>query len=145
MGKTLRIVNINKKIYLKNITYFKYFDRQSLHRMRNTDFDAVLRLKCLANGWYIPVIIFGTYYEAEGLQYGVVLLREANGLSKAIFCIMHTQELVDIHSRMCEVVCLLIETIGTFPDYNYVFAVQKDNAHLCKYIYFLLIFMLVIR
>ena len=116
------------------LTFFHFlFSRQSLHRMRNTDFDTILRLKCLANGWQIPIIIFGTYYEAEGLQYAVVMLRNANGMSRAIFCIMEPNELVDIHSRLCEVVCLLIETIGAFPDYNYVFAVQKDSAHLCKF------------
>lgn len=101
--------------------------------MRGTDFDAVLRLKCIANGWHIPIIIFGCHYEQEHVQYCVVVLRDTHGTVRATFCIMNTTELVDIHSRMCEVVCALIETIGTFPDYNYVFMVEKDSAHLCKW------------
>lgn len=103
-----------------------------MHRLRDTDFDAVLRLKCIANGWQIPVIIFGCFYEQERMQYGVVVLRDGMGNVRGTYCILNCNELVDIHSRMCEVVCVLIETIGTFPDYNYVFAVDKDSAHLCK-------------
>ncbi|XP_067635315.1 uncharacterized protein [Eurosta solidaginis] len=112
------------------LEWAKPSEQQSLHRMCKTDFDAMLRLKCIANCWQIPVIIFGTYYENEGLQYGAVMLRNANGTARAIFCALQSHELVDIHSRICEVVCVLLETIGTFPDYNYVFFVQKDNAHL---------------
>ncbi|XP_036318082.1 uncharacterized protein LOC118733024 [Rhagoletis pomonella] len=112
------------------LEWAKPSEKQSLHRMCRTDFDAMLRLKCIANSWQIPVIIFGTYYEHEGLQYGAVMLRNANSTARAIFCALQTHELVDIHSRICEVVCVLLETIGTFPDYNYVFFVEKDNAHL---------------
>ncbi|XP_073835586.1 uncharacterized protein [Musca autumnalis] len=119
-----------------DVEWAKPSEQQSLHRMRGTDFDAVLRLKCIANCWHIPVIIFGCYYEQEHLQYGVVVLRDAHGSVSATFCIMNTNELVDIHSRMCEVVCALIETIGTFPDHNYVFMVEKDSAHLLGMISF---------
>lgn len=112
--------------------------------MRDTDFDAVLRLKCIANGWHIPVVIFGCFFEQEHLQYGVVVLRDAMGLVRSTFCILNTNGLVDIHSRMCEVVCDLIETIGTFPDYNYVFLVDKDLAHLCKYYIQLYVYVLCI-
>ncbi|XP_053948398.1 uncharacterized protein LOC128856952 [Anastrepha ludens] len=112
------------------LEWAKPSEQQSLHRMCRTDFDAMLRLKCIANSWQIPVIIFGTYYEYESLQYGAVMLRNANGLARAVFCALQCHEIVDIHSRMCEVVCVLLETIGTFPDHNYVFFVEKDNAHL---------------
>ncbi|XP_061396897.1 uncharacterized protein LOC133332513 [Musca vetustissima] len=119
-----------------DVEWAKPSEQQSLHRMRGTDFDAVLRLKCIANCWHIPIIIFGCYYEQEHLQYGVVILRDAHGMVRATFCLMKTTELVDIHSRMCEVVCALIETIGAFPDYNYVFMVEKDSAHLLGMIMF---------
>lgn len=109
------------------------FHRQSLHRMRNKDFDTVLRLKCIANGWHIPVIIFGCFYEHERIQYGTVVLRDALGNVRSTICILNCNELVDIHSRMCEVVCVLIESVGGFPSYNYVFLVEKDSAHLCKW------------
>lgn len=98
--------------------------------MCRTDFDAMLRLKCIANCWQIPVIIFGTYFEREDLQYGAVMMRNAVGTARSIFCVFQCQELVDIHSRICEVVCVLLETIGNFPDYNYFFFVETDNAHL---------------
>ncbi|XP_075157419.1 uncharacterized protein LOC142230665 [Haematobia irritans] len=113
-----------------DVEWAKPSEQQSLHRMRETDYDAVLRLKCIANGWHIPIIIFGCYYENERLQYGAVVLRDDIGNVRSAYCIMHTSELVDIHSRMCEVVCSLIETIGGFPDYDYVFVVEKDSAHL---------------
>lgn len=104
--------------------------------MRNKDFDAVLRLKCIANGWHIPVIIFGTYYEQERLQYAMVVLRDSLGNVRNTICILNSSELVDIHSRLCEVVCVLIESVGGFPSYNYVFLVEKDVAHLCKFYFF---------
>lgn len=100
--------------------------------MRNKDFDAVLRLKCIANGWHIPVIVFGCYFENERLQYCMVVLRDCLGNVRATFCILNTSELVDIHSRLCEVVCVLIESVGGFPSYNYVFQVEKNVAHLRK-------------
>ncbi|XP_050332437.1 uncharacterized protein LOC126760664 [Bactrocera neohumeralis] len=113
-----------------SIEWAKPSEKQSLHRMCRTDFDAMLRLKCIANCWQIPVIIFGTYFEREDLQYGAVMMRSAVGTARSIFCVLQCQELVDIHSRICEVVCVLLETIGTFPDYNYFFFVESDNAHL---------------
>ncbi|XP_054087535.1 uncharacterized protein LOC105217696 isoform X2 [Zeugodacus cucurbitae] len=113
-----------------SIEWAKPSEQQSLHRMCRTDFDAMLRLKCIANCWQIPVIIFGTFFKQEDLQYGAVMMRSAVGIARAIFCILQCHELVDIHSRMCEVVCVLLETIGTFPDYNYLFFVENDNAHL---------------
>ncbi|XP_013114747.2 uncharacterized protein LOC106092425 [Stomoxys calcitrans] len=113
-----------------DVEWAKPSEQQSLHRIRETDFDAVLRLKCIANAWHIPIILFGCYYQQQNLQYGVVILRDAMSCVRSIFCIMHTNELADIHSRMCEVVCILIEIIGGFPDYDYVFIVDKDSAHL---------------
>ncbi|XP_023305609.2 uncharacterized protein LOC111687403 [Lucilia cuprina] len=113
-----------------DLEWAKPSEQQSLHRMRNKDFDAVLRLKCIANGWHIPVIIFGCYYEQERVQYAMVVLRDSLGNVRATFCILNSNELVDIHSRMCEVVCVLIESVGGFPSYNYVFQVEKDVAHL---------------
>lgn len=102
--------------------------------MRNKDFDAVLRLKCIANDWHIPVIVFGCYFENQRLQYNMIVLRDAMDNVRPIYCILHTSDLVDIHSRMCEVVCTLIESVGGFPSYNYVFFVEKDVAHLRKFL-----------
>lgn len=100
--------------------------------MRTTDFDAMLRLKCIANNWGIPIIMFGTYYEQQSLQYAAIMVRDVRGNVRSMICILNCGELMDIHSRLCEVACNLIETIGSFPDYNYVFYVEKDSAHLRK-------------
>ncbi|XP_055912939.1 uncharacterized protein LOC129946692 [Eupeodes corollae] len=112
------------------IEWAKPSAQQSLHRMRNSDFDALLRLKCIANNWNIPVIIFGTYFEEANLQYAAVLLRNEECPLRFIIVVLFTKELVDIHARLCEVVVTLIDTIGGFPDCNYVFWAQKDTAHL---------------
>ncbi|XP_055843460.1 uncharacterized protein LOC129910207 [Episyrphus balteatus] len=112
------------------IEWAKPSAQQSLHRMRNSDFDALLRLKCIANNWYIPVIIFGTYFEKVNIQYAAVLLRRDDCPLRFIIVTLLTKELVDIHARLCEVVVTLIDKIGGFPDCNYVFWVQRDTAHL---------------
>ncbi|KAM7348594.1 uncharacterized protein ACRADG_007868 [Cochliomyia hominivorax] len=113
-----------------DLEWAKPSEQQSLHRMRNKDFDAVLRLICIANGWHIPVVVFGCYFEHERQQYAMVVLRDVSGKVRSIICLLNTGELVDIHSRLCEVVCVLIESVGGFPGYNYVFLVEKDVAHL---------------
>lgn len=95
----------------------------------------MLRLKCIANNWGIPIIMFGTYYEQESLQYAAIMLRDVRGNVRSMICILNCGELMDIHSRLCEVACNLIETIGGFPDYNYVFFVEKNAAHLCRLLF----------
>lgn len=100
---------------------------------RHTDFDALLRLKCIANNWGIPIIIFGAYYELQNVQYAAVMLRDIRGNVRSMICILNCNELNDIHSRLCEVACTLIETIGCFLDYNYIFYVDNNLAHLCKF------------
>ncbi|XP_037935807.1 uncharacterized protein LOC119669848 [Teleopsis dalmanni] len=101
------------------------------------DFDAILRLKCIANDWEIPIIIFGTYYEEHSLQYCAIILRKnVDDITevRTIYCIMHTDQLVDIHSRLCETVSTLIECIGTFPDVNYIVDVQHNTAYILGYV-----------
>lgn len=48
------------------------FHRSSENKLQSCDFDAVLRLKCIANYWEVPVIIFGRIFEVEQLQYAAV-------------------------------------------------------------------------
>ncbi|XP_037935806.1 uncharacterized protein LOC119669847 [Teleopsis dalmanni] len=97
------------------------------------DFDTMLRLKCIANNWEVPIILFGSYYKEQSLQYCAVVLRNITDNyteARCIFCIMHTDQLVDIHSRVCETVCTLIDGIGIFPDVNYLIDVQYNTAHI---------------
>ncbi|XP_037931843.1 uncharacterized protein LOC119666633 [Teleopsis dalmanni] len=125
----LQGVNIRGKRV--EVQWTKFSERQLFHMSCSQDFDAALRMKCLANHWRIPIIIFGSYYEIQQRQYCAVMLRTDEGCyssTVAFICIMHLDFLKDIHSRLCEVVCTILDSIKDFPEHNYLLDVYRDQA-----------------
>lgn len=102
----------------------------SVHHMRQMDFDKELRLKCIANRWGAPVYLFGRLFAY--VQYVAVMLHHHNGEPRVYFFEM-ALDTADLQSRTAECVVTLIKVFGTLPEYNYVMKVSDNVFHIGKF------------
>lgn len=102
--------------------------RDSLQSNSQIDYDAVLRMKCLANNWLPPIYVFGRIFIDCMSQYVAVLLGERHDLCMLLMQI--NIQCADLQARVAEVVVALIEMNGRLPLVNYVLIVQPDAFHL---------------
>lgn len=126
--KSPKFVDSNKYyliIYLK--TNFKCFPfhRNSVHILKKTDFDAELRTKCIANYWEIPIVIYGRLYEAIQVQIVSVILK-CNGNVHYFFIEISYKGLVDIHSRISEIIIAFINEFHHLPNEHLVVKAEGD-------------------
>ncbi|XP_017487979.1 PREDICTED: probable RNA-binding protein 46, partial [Rhagoletis zephyria] len=86
------------------------------------DYNAKLRLYCLANNWCIPVVVYGRCFRERGIQYGGILLKDSTSgeLSCMVMELAVDHEIQDVHIAMCEIATLLIEENFGFPKYHYI-------------------------
>ncbi|XP_058443897.1 uncharacterized protein LOC131425770 isoform X2 [Malaya genurostris] len=103
--------------------------RNSFHNMKNYDFDALLRIKCIANGWDLPIILYGRVFTLSCLQYASIILRN-RGQLHVYFVEIYITGLTDIQSRICEAVTSLIIENGTLPGQHLVLKVENDTKML---------------
>ena len=99
--------------------------RNSFHNMKNYDFNALLKTKCIANGWDLPIIIYGRVFQLSCVQYVAVILRH-NGRVHVCFVEICITALSDVQSRICETVISQILVTGTLPELNLVIKVKQD-------------------
>lgn len=99
--------------------------------MKNYDFDSLLRIKCIANGWDLPIIIYGRTFTLSCLQYVAIIFRH-KGQVHAYFAEVHMTGLVDIQSRVCEALITLILEGGILPEPHLVLKVKHDTMKLGK-------------
>lgn len=95
---------------------------------QQTDHDATLRMKCVANKWLPPIYVFGRIFSDRMAQYAAVLLGDGHGLCQILMQI--SVQCLDLQSRVAEVVVALIEMNGRLPLVNYVLIVEEDAFHL---------------
>ncbi|XP_021701505.1 uncharacterized protein LOC110676746 [Aedes aegypti] len=97
--------------------------------MKNYDFDSLLRIKCIANGWDLPIIIYGRVFSLSCLQYVAVIFRN-KGQVHAYFVEIHITGLADIQSRVCEAIITLVLEGGVLPEPYLVLKVKHDSMKL---------------
>ncbi|XP_058815960.1 uncharacterized protein LOC131679270 [Topomyia yanbarensis] len=103
--------------------------RNSFHNMKNYDFDSLLRIKCIANGWDLPIILYGRVFTLSCLQYATLILRN-KGQVHVYFVEIFITGLVDVQSRICEAIISLILESGTLPLPHLVLKLKNDSMML---------------
>ncbi|XP_055585758.1 uncharacterized protein LOC129738558 isoform X2 [Uranotaenia lowii] len=100
--------------------------RNSFHNMKNYDFDSLLRIKCIANGWDLPIILYGRVFALSQLQYAAVVIRNCSRVH-AYFIEISLHGLADVQSRLCEAISILIDEAGVLPEPNLVLKITNDH------------------
>lgn len=103
--------------------------------MRNVtsfaDFDFELRCICLANYWDPPIFIYGRIITVTNVQLvSVIIKNNCKNQYVTIFLEMSYVGLVDIHSRVCEVLVLYLMESKELPKHNLVFKCSQEYAML---------------
>ena len=93
------------------------------------DFDVELRLFCIANYWEPPVFIYGRAFPNEQIQHCAVIIKDnrKNAIT-TLFVEIFVNQLVDVHSRICEVVLQYIIELMALPKMNLVMKCVFDKV-----------------
>lgn len=97
--------------------------------MKNYDFNVLLRMKCLANDWALPILLFGRIFSMSCVQYVAVIIRDSKRQQQGHVYLVEicTTGLSDIQSRVCEAICAFVLEIGTLPALNLVLKICQDE------------------
>lgn len=107
---------------------------QNIYSMRG-DFDAELRLFCIANFWEPPVFIYGRTFPREQMQLCAVIMKKQEKHDYAtLFLEMFVDQVTDVHSRVCEVVLQYLMNTLTFPQHNLVLKSIYNQVFISKFI-----------
>ncbi|CAO1409058.1 unnamed protein product [Diamesa tonsa] len=93
---------------------------QNIYSM-SSDFDAELRLFCIANFWEPPVFIYGRSFPREQIQLcAVIMKKQRKPVYATLFLEMFVDQVTDVHSRVCEVLLQYLLNTLAFPEHNLV-------------------------
>jgi hypothetical protein len=107
--------------------------RDSIHYLNNCDYDAVFRLKCIANYWELPTFVFGRYFSRSKVQCVAMMIKSK--ITQAVhvyFFEVSTQKLSDLQSRLCEIVIHMIKLFGCLPAKHLVIRCQGGTAEISE-------------
>ena len=103
------------------------------HCSMKGDFDAELRLFCIANYWEPPVFIFGRAYPNEQIQHCAVIIKDNRKNAFTTFFVeIFVDKLVEVHSRVCEVVLQYVIELMSLPKLNLVMKCVYDKVFVGK-------------
>lgn len=93
------------------------------------DFDAELRLFCIANYWEPPVFIYGRAFPNEQIQHCAVIIKDnrRNAIT-TLFVEIFVNKLVEVHSRICEVILQYVIELMALPKMNLVLKCVYDKV-----------------
>lgn len=93
------------------------------------DFDFELRCICLANYWDPPIFIYGRIIPITSVQVvSVIIKNNRKNQFVTILLEMTYEGLVDIHSRVCEVLVLYLMESKELPKQNIIFKCSTEYA-----------------
>lgn len=119
---------LNGKIVCKSnveIEFARPPSEDSIHNLKQTDFDQKLRLKCIANYWAVPIYLYGRVYEDKKIQNACIIIKTELEPHYYFYEINYT-DLVDIQSRIAEVIVQMIDHFSHLPSENLVIKVEKE-------------------
>lgn len=97
--------------------------------MKNYDFDSLLRIKCIANNWDPPIVLYGRIFSLSCVQYVAVILRHS-GQVHVFFVEISITGLSDIQSRVHEALVTVILESGKLPANHLIIKVRNDSMML---------------
>lgn len=102
--------------------------------MKNYDFNMLLRMKCLANDWTLPILLFGRIFSMSCLQYVAVIIRDSKKQQQGHVYLVEicTTGLSDIQSRVSEAICAFVLESGVLPALNLVLKICQDEMKIGK-------------
>lgn len=98
----------------------------SIHNLKQTDFDYRLRLKCYANYWGAPIYLYGRVYEQINVQNVCVIIKAQNGDPHYYFMEVSYLNLVDIQGRVAEVIVHMVDKYSQLPSEHLVIKIERD-------------------
>lgn len=110
---------------------------KNIYSMRG-DFDAELRLFCIANYWEPPAFIYGRSFPREQIQLCAVIMKKQDKHEYATLILeMFVDQVTDVHSRVCEVVLQYLFNTLCFPKHNLVLKSIYNQIFISKLIHYL--------
>jgi hypothetical protein len=95
------------------------------------DFDFELRCMCLANYWDPPIFIYGRIIPCTKTQVCAVIIKNnRRNLFCTFFLEMMFDGLVEIHSRVCEALVLIMMDMKELPKKNVVIKCSSSYAYI---------------
>lgn len=104
--------------------------RKSLATIKRHDFDAIFRLKCIANSWSPPILIYGRIFE-KLYQCAAIILQKA-GVHHFVFFEINLTNLSDIQGRIYESMIEFVEYLGGLPEQHVIIKIERDDAFIGK-------------
>jgi RNA recognition motif-containing protein len=97
------------------------------------DFVFELRALCLANYWDPPIFIYGRVIPSTKIQLCAVIIKNnRKNLYATFFIEINYEDLVEIHSRVCEAIVRVIMEFYELPRRNLVLKVFRDYVYVGK-------------
>ncbi|XP_055712360.1 probable RNA-binding protein 46 [Phlebotomus papatasi] len=98
-----------------------------IHDLRKLyDYDSLLKIKCVANDWNMPIFIFGRLYHDINIQYVAVVVRNSP-VECVILMEINTVLVPNVHQRAAEVMVKLIERCKGLPAYNLIIKTHGND------------------
>lgn len=97
------------------------------------DFDFELRCLCLANYWDPPIFIYGRIIPSTKTQLvSIIIKNNRKNQFTTFFIEINYENLIDIHSRICELLVLLVIDFKELPKRNLVIKCINNDAFIGK-------------
>lgn len=97
------------------------------------DFDAELRLQCIANYWDPPVFVYGFIDKRQSIQTCAIFIKNnRKNLPVVFFVEIKFENLTEIHSRISEIIMKCIVAFGNLPSHHLVLKSQDNSAFLSR-------------
>ena len=98
------------------------------------DFDFELRCMCLANYWDPPIFIYGRVIPITRTQICAVIIKNNRRNLHCTFIMeLVCHDLVELHSRVCETLLLIITNSKDLPKRNMIIKCTENNAFVGKF------------
>jgi hypothetical protein len=117
-----------------SIILAEWIDSYRLKQIKSVaDFDFELRCFCYANYWSPPIFIYGRVIAMQKTQFVAVIIKNnRKNLFVTIVLEISYEDLIEIHSRVCETILLTLMELKDFPKFHLVIKVLKFSAYIGK-------------
>lgn len=105
---------------------------KSLSTMKKYDFDAIFRMKCIANFWSPPVLIYGRIFE-KSYQCAIIIIHKGYSIHYFLFEV-NLHNLIDIQGRIYETMIEIVEESGGLPEKHLIIKIERDDAFIVGHV-----------
>lgn len=132
-AETIMTLFDRKKIQDSKELYIEWSSENKEYYPMKGDFDAELRMFCIANYWEQPVFIYGRAFLNDKIQHCAVIIKDNRKNAFTTFFVeIYVDKLVEVHSRVCEVILQYVIELLSLPKLNLVMKCVYDKVIIGK-------------